>query len=246
MLGNSLYHVAGDALPCPLMNTLKPGLFMRYIIILLCGSFLFTGCFTISAIDRAKHDRMPERVKTVLSSYKDTSGNVVIVYKKRYKKPVYKAIVPLDTILTLYRAAGKDDLLNRDSTLVNFEGVFTVQDAGNKKLMQRIVLLNDESPLTDTTGLSNEIEKNEHIAEKHKGRAMIPVKGSGLKQEIKTKAASFTIKTTNNENYFVTFQPHRRKNFRYLLVPLTVGLDAVTWPVQIVIGIIALSKVPIS
>jgi hypothetical protein len=135
---------------------------MRYIILLIGCSFLFTGCFTMSAIDRAKQDRMPERVKTVLTSYKDTSGNAVIVYKKHYRTAVYKAVVPLDSIITLYKAAEKDDLRNSDSTLANFEGVFTVQDARNKKEKQRVVLFNNETPLTDTTGLSKEIAKNEH------------------------------------------------------------------------------------
>jgi hypothetical protein len=220
---------------------------MRYIILLIGCSFLFTGCFTMSAIDRAKQDRMPERVKTVLTSYKDTSGNAVIVYKKHYRTAVYKAVVPLDSIITLYKAAEKDDLRNSDSTLANFEGVFTVQDARNKKEKQRVVLFNYETPLTDTTGLSKEIAKNEHIAEKHKGKTTIPVDGASItKERIKTKAASFTVTTANNEKVLVTFQPRRHKNIRYLLVPLTVGLDAVTWPVQIVIGLIALSKVPIS
>jgi hypothetical protein len=147
----------------------------------------------------------------------------------------------------LYKAAGKDDVLNSDSTLENFEGVFTMPDARNKKEKQRIVLFNNETPLTDTAGLSKEIAKNEHIAERHTGKTVIPAEGSLIiKDEIKTKAASFTVKTPNKEKYLVTFQPRRHKNIRYLLVPMTVGLDAVTWPVQIVIGLIALSKVPIS
>jgi hypothetical protein len=213
---------------------------------LICSSFLFTGCFTISTLDKAKEDRMPERVKEVLTSYKDTSGNAVIVYKKRYRRPVYKTVVRLDTILSKFRAEGKANLHNEDSTLENFDGVYTVKDAKNKKASQRIILLNNETKLTDTTGLYKEIAKNEHLVEKHKGKTSIPIQAIMTKEEIKTKAASFTVRTENNEKYLITFQPHRRKPIRYLLVPLMVGLDAVTWPAQIVVGLILLSKVPLS
>ena len=144
---------------------------MRYIIILVGCTFIFTGCFTMSTLERAEQDRMPERVKKVLTSYKDISGNAVIVYKKRYRKPVYKAVVPLDTIVSTYKAANKEDLRNRDSTAENFIGVFTVTDARNKKEKQRIILFDNETTLTDTTGLHKEIAKNEYIAGKHKGAA---------------------------------------------------------------------------
>jgi hypothetical protein len=219
---------------------------MRYIAMLICSSFLFTGCFTISTLDRAKQDKMPERVKEVLTSYKDSSGNAVIVYKKRYRRPVYKAVVPLDTILNKYNAAGKADVIYEDSTLENFDGVYTVKDAKNKKETQRIILLSKETRMTDTAGLHKEIAKNEHLVAKHKGKTSIPTVGVGMKEEIKTKAVSFTVSDKNNNKYLITFQPRRHMPARYLLVPLTVGLDAVSWPVQIVVGLILLSKVPIS
>lgn len=220
---------------------------MRYLLILICSSFLFTGCFTISTLDNAKEDRMPERVKEVLTSYKDTSGNAVIVYKKRYRRPVYKTVVPLDTILSKFKAEGKSDLHNEDSTIVNFDGVYTVTDAKNKKANQLIILLNKETKLTDTAGLYKEIAKDEHLVQKHKGKTIIPAQGFSMtREEIKTKAASFTVITEGNKKYLITFQPHRRKPVRYLLVPFAVGLDAVTWPVQVVIGLVLLSKTPIS
>lgn len=220
---------------------------MRYLFILICSSFLFTGCFTMSTLDKAKEDRMPERVKEVLTSYKDTSGNAVIVYKKRYRQSLYKTVIPLDTIVSKFKAEGKNDLHNEDSTIVNFDGVYTVTDAKNKKANQRIILLNKETKLTDTAGLYKEIAKNEHLVVKHKGKTSIPTEDFSMtREQIKTKAASFTVRTKNNEKYLITFQPHRRKPVRYLLVPFTVGLDAVSWPVQIVVGLIFLSKVPLS
>src|SRR5690349_16588590 len=132
---------------------------MRFIVIMICSSFLFTGCFTMSTLDKAKEDRMPERVKEVLTSYKDSSGNAVIVYKKRYRTSVYKAVVPLDTILGRFNAAGKDDLHNEDSTLTNFDGVYTVKNAKNKKETQQIVLMNNETKLADKAGLQLEIAR---------------------------------------------------------------------------------------
>lgn len=63
--------------------------------------------------------------------------------------------------------------------------------------------------------------------------------------ENKTKAVSFTVITGNNEKYLITFQPQRHKNIRHLLLPLTVGLDAVTLPVQVLVGIVLFSKVPL-
>ena len=220
---------------------------MRYIVILICSSFLFTGCFTISTLDKAKEDRMPERLKEVLTSYKDSSGNAVIVYKKRYRRPVYKAVVPLDAILSKYNATGKDDLYNEDSTLENFDGVYTVKDAKNKKENQRIVLMNNETRLADKVDLYNEIAKNESLVEKHKGRTSIPTQNFSMtREQIKTKAVSFTVRDKNNKKYLITFQPQRHMPARYLLVPFTVGLDAVSWPVQIVVGLVLLSKVPLS
>lgn len=220
---------------------------MRYLFMLICSSFLFTGCFTIRTLDRAKQDRMPERVREVLSSYKDTSGNAVIVYKKRYRRPVYKAVVPLDTILNKYKAAGKEALFNNDSTLENFDGVYMMKNANNKKDTQRIILLNKETRMTDTTGLHKEVAKNEHLVTKHKGKTSIPTaEFSRTKKKINTKAVSFTVSDKNNKKYLITFQPRRHMPARYLLVPLTVGLDAVSWPVQIVVGLIFLSKVPLS
>jgi hypothetical protein len=190
---------------------------------------------------------MPERLKEVLTSYKDTSGNAVIVYKKRYRRSVYKTVVPLDTILSKYKAEGGDYLHNKDSTIVNFDGVYTVKDANNKKANQLIVLLNKETKLTDTAGLYKEIAKNEHLVEKHKGKTSVPAEEFNMTgEQIKTKAASFTVITEGDKKYLITFQPHRRKPVRYLLVPFTVGLDAVSWPVQIVIGLVLLSKIPIS
>jgi len=220
---------------------------MRYIVLLICSSFLFTGCFTISTLDKAKEDRMPERVKEVLTSYKDTSGNAVIVYKKRYRRPVYKTVVPLDTILSKFKAEGGDYLHNKDSTLGNFDGVYTVKDAKNKKADQLIILLNKETKLTDTAGLYKEMAKNEYLVAKHKGKTSIPTAGFSMtREQIKTKAASFTVITEGNKKYLITFQPHRHKPIRYLLVPFTVGLDAVSWPIQIVIGLVILSKTPLS
>ena len=190
---------------------------------------------------------MPERLKEVLTSYKDSSGNAVIVYKKRYRRSVYKAVVPLDTILNKYNATGKDDLHNEDSTLENFDGVYTVKDAKNKKATRQIVLLKNETRMTDTAGLHNEIAKNENLVEKHKGKTSIPTQGfCMMTEEIKTKAVSFTVSDKNNKKYLITFQPQRHMPARYLLVPFTVGLDAVSWPVQIVLVFMLLPKTPIS
>lgn len=229
---------------------------MRYFIILICSSFLFTGCFTMGTLDRAKQDRKPERVKSVLTSYKDTSGNTVVIYKKRNRKSLYKAVIPLDTIISKYRAANKGDLVNRDSTIDHFTGVFSVNDSKDKKQEQRIILFDNETPLSDTTGLYKEMERNEHLVCHNTGKQLMPVwvYSTSYKQNSKTRAASFTVQNSNkndsagssNEKYIITFKPHRQKRVRYLLVPLTVGLDAVSWPVQIVIFFIALSKVPIS
>lgn len=220
---------------------------MRYIVILICSSFLFTGCFTISTLDKAKEDRMPERLKEVLTSYKDSSGNAVIVYKKRYRRPVYKAVVPLDTILSKYNAAGKKDLYSKDSILMNLDGVYTVKDEKNKKATQQIVLLKKETRMTDTAGLHKEIARNEYLVEKYKGKTSIPAQDFSMtREEVKTKAVSFTVRDKNNKKYLIAFQPQRHMPARYLLVPFTVGLDAVSWPVQIVVGIILLSKVPLS
>lgn len=220
---------------------------MRYLLILIGSSFLFTGCFTISTLDRAKADRMPERLKEVLTSYKDSSGNAVIVYKKRYRQSVYKTVVPLDTILSKYNASGKEDLYGEDSILENLDGVYTVKDAKNKKATQRIVLMKKETRMADTAGLYKEIARNQNLVEKHKGKTSIPTQEFRMtKEEIKTKAVSFTVRDKNNKKYLITFQPQRRMPARYLLVPFTVGLDAVSWPVQIVVGLILLSKTPIS
>lgn len=221
---------------------------MKYIAILICSSFLLTGCFfTITTLDRAKEDRMPERVKKVLTSYKDSSGNAVIVYKKRYRRSVYKTVVPLDTILSKYNATGNEDLHNEDSTLENLDGVYTVKDAKNKKATQQIVLLKKETRMTDTAGLHKEIARNEHLVEKHKGKTSIPTEGVCLiTEEIKKKAVSFTVRDKNNKKYLITFQPQRHMPARYLLVPFTVGLDVVSFPVQIVLVFMLLPKTPIS
>jgi len=224
---------------------------MRYFFILVSSSFLFTGCFTTRTLDRARQDRMPERVKTVLSSYKDPSGNTVIIYSKYNQKSLYKAVVPLDTIISKYRAANKSDLVNHDSTIDNFNGVFSVN---NKE--QPIVLFKKETPLRDTAGLYMEMKKNEHLVQHNTSKIIIPVRiyGTMYKKNNKTRAASFTVQNNNqsdsgngrNEKYIITFKPNRKKKTRYLLVPLTVGLDALSWPLQLIIGFIALSKAPIS
>jgi hypothetical protein len=229
---------------------------MRYFFILICSSFLFTGCFTMGALDRAKHDRKPERVKSVLTSYKDTSGNTVVIYKKRNRKSLYKAVVPLDTIISKYRVANTGHLINRDSTIGNFTGVFSVNDGKDKNQEQRIILFDSETPFSDTTGLYREMEKNEHLVQHNTRKLSIPVwaYSTSYKDNIKARVASFSVQNNNksdsahssNEKYIITFKPHRQKKVRYLLIPVTVGLDAVSWPVQIVIGLIALSKVPIS
>ena len=227
---------------------------MRYFIILICSSFLFTGCFTMGTLDRAKQDRKPEQVKSVLTSYKDTSGNAVIIYKKRSKKSIYKAVIPLDTIINIYREANERNLVNRDSTIVNFKGVFAVYDSKSQK--QLIILFDKETPLSDTTGLYKEMKKNEHLVQHNTDKLTIPVwvYSASNKSNIEAKVASFIVQNNNksdgakssNEKYIITFKSHRQKKVRYLLVPLAVGLDAVTWPVQIVIGLILFSKIPIS
>jgi uncharacterized protein YceK len=228
---------------------------MQYFFILICSSFLFTGCFTIGTLDRAKQDRMPEQVKTVLTSYKDTSGNTVVIYKKRNRKSLYKAVVPLDTIMSKYKAANESNLVNRDSTIDNFIGVFSVIDSKVIK-QERIILFDNETPLRDTTGFYKEMEKNEHLVRNNTRKLFIPVwrYSTSNKANIEYRVASFIVQNNNksdntnssNEKYIITFKPQRPKKVRYLLVPLTVGLDAVSWPVQIVIGLILFSKVPIS
>jgi hypothetical protein len=221
---------------------------MRYIAILIGSSFLLTGCFlTTTTLDRAKEDRMPERLKEVISSYKDSSGNTVIVYKKRYRRSVYKAVVPFDTIISKYNASGREDPHSEDSTLENLDGVYTVKDAKNKKATQQIVLLKKETRMTDTTGLHKEIARNEHLVEKHKGKTSIPTQEICLlTEEIKKKAVSFTVRDKNNKKYLITFQPQRHMPARYLLVPFTVGLDVVSFPIQIVLVFMLLPKTPIS
>lgn len=220
---------------------------MRYIVILICSSFLFTGCFTVSTLDRAKEDRMPERLKKVITSYKDSSGNTVIVYKKRYRRWVYKTVVPLDTILSKYSATGKEGLRNEDSIWTNLDGVYTVKDTRNKKATRQIVLLKNETRMSDTAGLYQEIARNEHLVEKHKGKTSIPTQEYCMTAEqIRTKAVSFTVSDKNNKIYLITFQPQRHMPARYLLVPFTVGLDVVSFPVQLVLVFVLLPKTPIS
>jgi hypothetical protein len=209
----------------------------------------------MGTLDKARQDRLPERVKKVLTSYKDTSGNTVVIYKKYNRKSLYKAVVPLDTLISKYRVANKSDLVNHDTTIDNFTGVFSVNNK-DKDQEQRIVLFNKETPLNDTTGLHTEMEKNEHLVQHNTGKLLIPVWGYSTmdKKNIKVRAASFIVQNNDksdrannrNEKYIITFKPQRQKKIRYLLVPLTVGLDAISWPVQLVIGLIALSKTPVS
>lgn len=219
---------------------------MKYLFILIGCSFLFTGCFTMSTLERAEQDRKPERVKSVLTSYKDTSGHIVVVYKKKNKKTLYKAVIPLDSIINDTTIKNKSFFQNACKA-DNFKEVYA-EKRNDRKGYIHFVVFKQETQFGDTTGLYKEIEKDEQLVAKYT---------RDMKKRSKDNRAatvSFVVKNEKNndstksgvETYVIRFEPNRRKAIRYLLVPFTACLDAVTWPVQIVVGIILLSKVPIS
>jgi uncharacterized protein YceK len=237
---DNLYHVT--LIP-------KSWICMRYIIILVSTAFIFTGCFTISTLDRAKLDRKPERVKTVLTSYKDTSGHTVVVYRKKNKKTLYKAVVPLDSIINDPTIKNKWFFQNAD-TADNFKEIFS-KKSNDRKGYIHFVVFKQETQLADTAGLYKEIEKD-------KGLVAIYTRGMRsqdgyTKGYDKASTVSFVVKDKKDndstkagvETYVIRFEPNRRKAVRYLLVPLTVGLDAVTWPFQVVVFIMLSKKVPL-
>ena len=216
---------------------------LQYGIILLVYCSCLTGCFTSETLKKAKTDRKNEQASRVLSSYNDTNGNTTIIYTKRNKKDIYKIVVPAGSIISQYQEYKTIDWVNTDTTIANFRGVFYTENINGEKGFQRIICLNRENRLSDTSNLYLEIEKNNNLVTLLTNKVSIQVNqyDSIRTRFMKTKPAGFVLqpitrtdlKHPRQETYIIAVEPHRKKHTRYLLLPLTVALDALTSPLQI-------------
>lgn len=222
---------------------------MRTIILLICNGLLFTSCITSKTIHKAKGDRRNEQVDRLLTSYKDTSGNLVIVYTKKHDRSFYRSVVPIDSIIHVYLNAKSLSYVNKDTTINNYKGVLFASIINNEPGFQRIVLFNTETPLKDTSGLYHEFKKNEQVVNIYTGKMSIPVvkNDSVYFESLQAKPVSFMYKTYRKDDvvkeqlYLITYEPHKRKYIRYGLVPFTASLDGVTAPFQLIgVGFMAL------
>jgi hypothetical protein len=214
---------------------------MRSHILLIMACPLFAGCFTITTINKAKFDTKAETADSVLSSYKDDKGNLSIIYTKPASRYIYKLSQPIDSIVTVYRKSKTIDLVNPEAESA-FKGVFFTDNVNGEKGYQRLVLFDDGNRMTDTAGLAQEMGYNKNIAKVLHARLYIPVgriDTVNAMQRVRTRAVSFVLNidvgdssVARKETYLVVLQPRKRKYSRYLLLPLTVGLDAITLPVQ--------------
>lgn len=212
-----------------------------FLLIIVCP--LFAGCFTISTLNKAKFDRKPETADSILTSYREPAGNIIIIYTKPSSRHIYKVSQPVDSIIMAYRNAKQIDLVNPDAGSP-FKGVFFTESINGEKGYQRILLFEEESALMDTTGLAQAISYNENIAKPVHGKFYIPVSpvdSSNEVQRIRGRSVSFVLNTgvhdssaARKETYVIAMQPRRRKYTRYLLLPLTVAADAITLPFQAV------------
>jgi hypothetical protein len=204
-----------------------------------------TGCFTVKTVKKAKLDKKSESADSVLTSYKDLNGNTIIIYTKRNNKTIYKIVEPVDTIISNYRKGKTIDLINYDTTISNFKGVFFTGNVNGEKGFQRIIYFDKETTFSDTSNLHQEIGKNENLVRILTNEIIIPMEESDSTKQnkyITTKVVGFILKpisrNDNNsirkETYIIAFEPRKRKYSRYFLLPLTVGLDGITLPFQII------------
>lgn len=218
---------------------------MKYYLVLIFISFLFASCFTINNIRKARSDRKPEIVDSILTSYKDDKGNLHIIYTKQKDKHIYGSVIPVDTIISRYRQAKTIDLINIDTTIKDHRGVFFTENINNQRGFQRLIYYSQEYTYPDTSDLSREIKNNEGVVDVIGDKMSIPLFESDTTiatKYISSKVVAFKLRSQNEntdslkrkEMYVVVFEPRKKKYARYLLTPLTVGLDVVTLPGQII------------
>jgi hypothetical protein len=203
-----------------------------------------TSCFTVNNIKKAKLDRKPQIVDSILSSYKDYNGNVNIVYTKQRSKNLYKSVIPVDTIIQRYRQAKTIDFINTDTAIKDFKGVFFAENINNQKGFQRLIYFQRENAYADTSKLFKDIENNKNVVHVVTSKIVVPVFEADttiIKSHTKSKVVAFIVTPDNNsmidlnrqETYIAVFEPNKKKYSRYFLTPLTVGLDVATLPGQI-------------
>jgi hypothetical protein len=217
--------------------------FMQSYFLLIIFCPLFAGCFTISAINKAKLDKKPETADSVLTSYKENDGNITIIYSKPSNRHIYKISQPIDSIIIAYRNSHTLDLVNPNAGSV-FKGVFFTENVNQQRGYQRVILFEKETPLTDTTGLAQAIGYNRNLAKPLHEKFYIPIgqiDTSDTAQRERRKSVSFVLNmdlrdsaAARKEMYLIVLQPQRRKYTRYLLLPATVALDAITLPFQVI------------
>lgn len=203
---------------------------------------LLTGCFTVTTIDKAKFDRRSERANSILTSYKDNYGNTIVIYTKRGSSHIYRFSQPVDSIITAYRKSQKFQLVNFSAETI-FKGVFYTSEINNEPGFQRMLLFDQEFKMKDTAGLMKEISDDSNIAKVLHQKIYIPIypadNGAGF-QLIRSKAVGFILPMDSSNNnskqrYVIVLQPQRRRYTRYLLLPVTVAVDAITSPFQIIV-----------
>ena len=210
-------------------------------LILVCPSL--TGCITISTIDKAKFDKKPEKAESILSSYKDNDGNTTIIYTKTRGSQIYKFSQPVDSIIEAYRKSRALDLVN-PVLESNFKGVFYTANVNNEKGYQRMLLFDQEMKMKDTSGLADEISSNRNIVNGLDEKILMPFpleNNAHAFKYLRSKGVAFMVDIDSADNtfgrkeqYVILFRPHRRSYARYLLVPLTAGLDVITSPFQLI------------
>jgi hypothetical protein len=244
--------------------------FMRYAYLCLVCIFLHS-CYTVTLLDNADLDRKSEKIKKVHSAYFDSSHQLIINFEARldgsWKKRPYNIRVNVDSGLQSFDQPLKKHYyytikLKGDTSKTNLKSAYPSLFNATKKeflcLEYKRQCLNQGFLLADTAvsflstvvyadkAFSNTYKLNNNDTLIREKRLEANAKFSRIVFESDSLLKS-GIKNHKDYGIAVHIEPSQKRRYiRYLLLPGTVVADIVTFPVQVIIALKLLSKMPIS
>jgi hypothetical protein len=210
-----------------------------HVLLLMLSACLFAGCFTVSTVKKARLDRKQEFADTVYALCKDPEGIMRLYFGGQHEK--YRLTVPFDSIISHYQQAKSIEYTsNRFGG--NFLGVYYLEDVNGEKGFQRLMLFKNAEVVTAVPEQGCLATEQAVAVKRIKEHIRVPVKllDSTVKTDIyavDTKPAAFMVDPAGagyQKKYIIAIMPDKKKYSRYLLTPLTAGLDIVTLPFQLI------------
>lgn len=217
-------------------------------LLLLCPLFL-SGCMTIMTTQVAQKQRQPQKVHQVKDAYTDSSGATIINFTARLSRkeknvPLHVRI-PLDTLLMIYDTAGKK-IYDPSAAEKETYGIIHLHTPWRADSTGKSTILEFSRDILRPGFFQGE------VADTIRGILSLPASKMNYPSYLGDKHSHDYTVYGNRSDHIVFFyvpakalptkdyiaisieRSAKRRYGLYALMPLSVGVDAVTLPLQVI------------